>query len=146
MEDLFRSYWWLLFPLGFFVFGAWDRWLAYKRSQARLDLLRAYTSQGKDPPAELLKVIRDTELDDVDDDEYAWGERRRHMRRRYRSPYWALRTALVTGAVAAGFWLAAEYAGPASDYWPFRLVAIILTCVAVGHGIVAVLSYTLRGR
>ena len=50
MEDVFRSYWWLLFPIGFFVFGAWDRWLSYKRSQDRLDLLRAYTNQGKDPP------------------------------------------------------------------------------------------------
>ena len=50
MEDFFSSYWWLLFPIGFFVFGAWDRWLAYKRSQDRLDLLRAYTNQGKDPP------------------------------------------------------------------------------------------------
>jgi len=29
MEDIFRSYWWLLFPIGAFVFGAWDRWLVY---------------------------------------------------------------------------------------------------------------------
>ena len=56
MEDFFRSYWWLLFPLGFFVFGAWDRWLSYKRSQDRLDLLRSYTNQGKDPPPELLRM------------------------------------------------------------------------------------------
>lgn len=144
MEDLFRSYWWLLFPLGFFVFGAWDRWLAYKRSQAQLDLLRAYTTQGKDPPPELIKAVREDDFGD--DDDYGWRERRRYMRRRYRSPYWALRTALVTGAVALGFWLASEYAGPEMDFWPFRLVAIILTCVAAGHAIVALLSYTLRSR
>jgi len=147
MEDLFRSYWWLLFPLAFFVFGAWDRWLAYKRSQAKLDLLRAYTTQGRDPPAELLKAVRD---DDDLDDEYAadgFGRpSRRYYRRRWRNPYWAWRTALVTGAVALGFWLASEYAAPEFDYWPFRLVAIILTCVAAGHLVVALLTTTLRGR
>jgi len=26
MDDLFRSYWWLLFPLGFFVFAFLARW------------------------------------------------------------------------------------------------------------------------
>ena len=31
MDDVFRSYWWLLFPIGFFVFGAFDRWRSLKR-------------------------------------------------------------------------------------------------------------------
>lgn len=149
MEDLFRGYWWLLFPLAFFVFGAWDRWLAYKRSQAKLDLLRAYTTQGRDPPAELVKALRD---DDDLEDAYAadLGARpsRRYYahRRRWRSPYWAFRTALVTGAVALGFWLASEYAAPDDSYWPFRLVAIILTCVSAGHLMVGLLTTTFRGR
>ena len=52
MEDIFRSYWWLLFPIGFFVFGAWDRWLAYRRSRDHLDLIRTYADQGKEPPPE----------------------------------------------------------------------------------------------
>jgi len=39
MADIFRSYWWLLFPIGFFVFGAWDRWLSYQRSRDHLELL-----------------------------------------------------------------------------------------------------------
>ena len=37
MADIFRSYWWLLFPIGFFVFGAWDRWLSYQRSRDHLE-------------------------------------------------------------------------------------------------------------
>ena len=57
MNDFFSSYWWLLFPLGFFVFGAWDRWLSYQRSKDRLELLRSYTSQGKDPPPELIRAL-----------------------------------------------------------------------------------------
>jgi hypothetical protein len=149
MEDLFRSYWWLLFPLAFFAFGAWDRWLYYQRSRDRLELLRTFTAQGKDPPAELLRELRD---DDPDDDVGPpfgpYGRmRRRHYRRMYRySPYWAWRTALITGAVAAGFWVASEYAGIPGTDWPFRLVAIILTFVAAGHLVAAIFSTTFRDR
>lgn len=144
MEDLFRSYWWLLFPIAFFVFGAWDRWLAYKRAQAHLDLLRTYATQGKEPPAELLKVVRADALDDAEED-FGFDDGRRGRRRR-RGAYWALRTALITGAVAAGFWLASEFAAPVTDYWPFRLVAIILTCVAAGYAVVGLIFMTKHRR
>ena len=30
MEDLFRSYWWLLFPAGWFIAEAWQSWLRYR--------------------------------------------------------------------------------------------------------------------
>src|SRR3954447_9050277 len=53
------SYWWLIFPIGAFVFGAWDRWLAYKRSRDHLDLLRSYAEKGKEPPPELVQGMRD---------------------------------------------------------------------------------------
>lgn len=149
MEDFFSSYWWLLFPVGFFVFGAWDRWLAYKRSQDRLDLLRAYTNQGKDPPPELLRVLQGEE-DDEDEALYGRAGRRvaRRMRHRYwrYGPYWAWRTAIITGAVAMGFWLAAEYADMPGIDWPFRLVAIVMTCVAAGHLVFAIFSSAFRSR
>lgn len=149
MEDFFSSYWWLLFPIGFFVFGAWDRWLAYKRSQDRLDLLRSYTNQGKDPPPELIRALRE---EDEDDDEARFGPLGRRASRRMRhrywaySPYWAWRTTVITGAVAAGFWFASEYADIPGIDWPFRLVAIIMTCVAAGHLVFAIFSSTFRSR
>lgn len=146
MEDLFRSYWWLLFPIGFFIFGAWDRWLAYKRSKDQLDLLRAYTNQGKDPPPELLRVVREAALDD-DDDDYGFGSGRRRHRRYWRySPYHAWRTAVITAAVAVGFWIASEYGEIPGLDAPFRLVAIIMTCVAAGHAIAALFASVLRRR
>jgi len=58
-DDIFRSYWWLLFPIGFFVFGAWDRWLVYKRSRDHLELIKTYAAQGKEPPPELVKAAQD---------------------------------------------------------------------------------------
>lgn len=150
MEDFFSSYWWLLFPIGFFVFGAWDRWLSYKRSQDRLDLLRSYTNQGKDPPPELMKALQREE--DEDDEASLYDRPRgRHARRYYRSywrhsPYWAWRTAVITAAVAAGFWFASEYADIPGIDWPFRLVAIIMTCVAAGHLVFAIFASTFRSR
>ena len=101
MDEVFRSYWWLLFPIGFFVFGAFDRWLSYKRSRDHLDLLRAYTSQGKDPPPELLKTVRDAADDEDDYRDMYWADGRRHRRRYYRywryrySPAWQWRTFFI---------------------------------------------------
>lgn len=150
MEDIFRSYWWLLFPLGFFIFGAWDRWLIYKRSRDHLELLKTYTAQGKEPPPELLRTVREAALDDDlgEDDDYRYGRRRyRHYRRmrhwgRY-GAYWQWRSFVVTGAVALGFWLAAEYSDiPGTD--AFQFVAIILTCVAGAQLVIAVLGSSFR--
>jgi hypothetical protein len=151
MEDIFRSYWWLLFPIGFFVFGAWDRWLAYQRSRDRLELIRTFAAQGKDPPPELMKAVREDEAMDDADPRYGYGMHPRHMRRMYRrayrwSPYWQWRTTFITGAVAAGFWFASEYADFPGTEAPFRLVAIIMTFVAAGHLIAAVFSSVFRDR
>ncbi|MBL8772174.1 MAG: hypothetical protein JNK30_12395 [Phenylobacterium sp.] len=152
MENFFYSFWWLIFPIGFFIFGAWDRWLAYKRSQARLDLIRSYASQGRDPPPELLRALHDEEA--LDDEDSAYGPYDRYGRPRHRAlrrywrhrPYWQWRTAIITGAVAAGFWIASEYAELPGLDWPFQLVAIIMTCVAIGHAAAAILSMVFRGR
>ncbi len=157
MEDIFRSYWWLMFPIGFFLFGAWDRWLAYRRSRDHLDLIRTYADQGKEPPPELVRAIREEDPINDPDGRYdgygygGYGMHPRHMRRMARrayrwSPYWQWRTVFITGAVAAGFWFASEYADLPGTEGAFRLVAIIITFVAAGHLIAAVFSSLYRGR
>ena len=57
MEDLFRSYWWLLFPMAWFVTGAWSSFLNYRRQKEALNLLRTYAEKGQEPPEALLKVL-----------------------------------------------------------------------------------------
>lgn len=150
MEHFFFSYWWLLFPLGFFIFGAWDRWLAYQRSKDRLELLRTYTNQGKDPPPELIKALHEEEFDEPSAydpyDRYGRRAGRRYRRYLRYGPYWAWRGAIVTGAVAAGFWFASEYADIPGIDWPFRLVAIIMTFVAAGNLISAIFASTFPPR
>ena len=158
MEYVFRSYWWLLFPIGAFVSGAWDRWLSYKRSRDHLDLLRHYAAQGKDPPPELVRGVRDEGPDippPPNGDPWGYGggywNHPRHMRRAYRryyrwGPYWQWRSVFVTGAVAAGFWWASEWADLPGAEAPFRIVAIILTVVTAGNLVFAILASTFRGR
>jgi hypothetical protein len=150
MEELFRDYWWLVFPLGAFAFGAWDRWLAHKRSRDQLDLLRSYIDKGKDPPPELLRGLR--EEAEADDDVLGLsmgGSRRarRAYRRDYRwGPYWQWRGVIITGAVAAGFWWASEYSGIHDAEPAFRIVAVIMTFVAGANLLSAILTSSFRGR
>jgi uncharacterized membrane protein len=151
MVSIFYSYWWLVFPIGFFVLGLIDRWMSYQRSRDRLELLKTYTAQGKDPPPELIKALQDDEADEATDAYAPYDRYGRYPRRYYRrywrhGPYWAWRGAIVTGAVAAGFWFASEYADIPGIDWPFRLVAIIMTCVAAGNLIAAIFTTTFRGR
>jgi hypothetical protein len=72
---------------------------------------------------------------------------RRAYRRYYRwGPYWQWRSVFVTGALAAGFWWASEWADWPGVEGPFRLVAIILTVVTAGNLLFAILASTFRGR
>jgi hypothetical protein len=66
--DLFSSYWWLLFPLGFFIVAGWSSYMRYKRTQAKVDLLKTYAAAGKEPPAQLLASLdaSDTSGGDAD--------------------------------------------------------------------------------
>lgn len=57
MEDLFRSYWWLLFPLAWFVSSGFSSLLNYRRQRDTLRLIQTYAEKGQEPPAGLLKVL-----------------------------------------------------------------------------------------
>lgn len=53
----FSAYWWLLFPLGFFLIAGWNSLMQLKQNQARFELLKAYAKSGQEPPAALLADI-----------------------------------------------------------------------------------------
>lgn len=147
MDDFWYRYWWLIFPVGAFIFGAWDRWLSYQRSRDALELMKTYTAQGKEPPPELARQLQADAFDD--DDDYSYRGRRAYRRyRRYyrRGPYWEWRGAIVTGAVAGAFWLASAYSYIPGTEGVFRFVAIILTCVAGANLAFALLSSSFRDK
>ncbi len=56
-SNLFDNYWWLLFPFFFFVAAGWSSYMRYKRTQAKIELLKAYAAAGTEPPAELLASL-----------------------------------------------------------------------------------------
>lgn len=124
MEDLFRSYWWLLFPLGFFIASAFDQWMKYRRHRDTLDLIKSYADQGRDPPAELMSRLNARDVADYDTDE---DDDDRAVRRRYRSRYRRERgwyQVVLFGVMAAGFGYAA-----ATDIYGAGEAFVIVTFV-----------------
>ncbi|WP_339915463.1 hypothetical protein [uncultured Brevundimonas sp.] len=104
MEDLFRSYWWLLFPLAWFVAAGFSSMLNYQRHKDALNLIKTYADKGQEPPAALLKMLDSN----VDDDGVDWEDgtgRRIRYRRRPRN-YWSMFGLFATLAIA---FIAADY-------------------------------------
>jgi amino acid permease len=135
MEDMFRQFWWLIFPLSWFVFGAYQSWLSYRANRDTLDLIKAYAQSGREPPPELMAKLSKRwndgdDLGEVDDDDDRF--RRRHRRRHWRQHTWS-RVALF-GCLCAGFTFAAVTnlyeAGPA-----FVIVSFVMAALAVAAAV-----------
>ncbi|MFT4075366.1 MAG: hypothetical protein QM647_07510 [Asticcacaulis sp.] len=58
LVTLFDHYWWMIFPLGFCVLSLVRSLLRDEENRRTLSLIRSYTDQGKEPPAELLALLR----------------------------------------------------------------------------------------
>lgn len=116
-EDIFRQFWWLIFPLSWFVFGAWQSWLSYRANRETLDLIKTYAASGREPPAELMARLNKRWHGDDDDRD----ERPRYRRRRERSWY----QVVLFGIMGGGFAFAA-----ATDIYgageAFTIVAFVM--------------------
>lgn len=51
-------FWWVIFPLAGLALGAFAIWLRHKREIAKLELLRTYAAQGKEPPADIARILQ----------------------------------------------------------------------------------------
>ena len=140
MQDFWWSYWWLIFPIGAFAFGAWERWLSYQRSRDTLELLKTYAAQGKEPPPEISRRLNE----DLEDDEFAGERMGRRYRRYYRhyrwSPYRDWRSAIILGSIAGAMWFAAWQGYIPGAVAPLKLIATILTFIAGARLLSAVLG------
>ena len=56
MEELFRDFWWLLFPISWMIYAGWTGFLADRRRADALKLVRAYKEKGQEPPAGLARL------------------------------------------------------------------------------------------
>lgn len=127
MTELFHSYWWLLFPLGWFVYAGWASWLNYRRQRETLDIVRRYADSGREIPPELMKVLEKP----IDSEAEFWGAASQDSGRP--PNYWSLFG--LFGVLAAGFGIVAYVPEPfgLNDgvVFPFTVVALVMGAVAV---------------
>lgn len=126
MEDLFRDYWWLLFPFMGFAFGGYGMWLNYRRSRDALELIKTYAAQGKEPPPGLIQAVSG------DFPEDGWENRRAARRDRRFGPYGEVRRLITFSALAGGFGFAAWWAQDGNVQLAFGVVAFVMGAMAVG--------------
>lgn len=55
-EELFRDFWWLIFPVFGMAMAFTGMFQSDRRANDVLNLIRSYTDQGKEPPPELVKL------------------------------------------------------------------------------------------
>ena len=115
-EETFRQFWWLIFPISWFIFGAYQSWLSYRANRETLDLIKTYAASGREPPPELLGKLNKRWHGEDDHD-----DRPRYRRRRERSWY----QVVLFGMLGAGFAFAA-----ATDIYgagqAFTIVAFVM--------------------
>lgn len=124
MEDLFRDYWWLMFPLFGFAFGGWSRFLAYRSQRDHIELLKTYAASGREPPAEVLKAASTT------DERDEWGYRH-HRRCRDHGPLGEWRRTIFMATISGAFYFAGAYMADGSLREPFTIVAVITGALAL---------------
>lgn len=127
-EDLFRSYWWLMFPLFWFIAGAWHSLLNLRRHRDNLDLIKTYVASGKEIPPSLLDSLNKPSLDD----DWDVDDRPRRRRRYYGGRgFGGWPNVVLFGSLALGFGYAAQTdlyeAGPAFIIVTFVMGALALS-------------------
>ncbi len=96
--NLFYSFWWLIFPVGWMILRAFNMFGHYNHRNEVLKLLKTYADQGKEPPATLLETLKHDDTRDMDDRDH-WRDRRW----RYRGYRGRFGSFVVFAALAAGF-------------------------------------------
>ena len=137
MEDLFRDYWWLIFPVLVMGMGGWDRYLAYRKHRDSIELLKAYAAQGKEPPPEVLRATS-APLEDRDE----WSGRRC----RPRGPFSDWRRVVIFSVLAGSFWFVHWRFDDAGAGDAFEIVAIVMTALAVAFAAFALLGSLWKDR
>ena len=130
MEDLFRSYWWLLFPLAWFVFGGFSSFLNYRRQKDTLNLIKTYADKGQEPPEALLRILDRP----IDADAESW-----QMRRGGRTDDGNWFSVVLFGLMAIGF----AYAAWADIYGAgeaFVIVAFVLGALSAASLVSALMA------
>ncbi len=131
MEDLFRSYWWLLFPMAWFVFGGFHAMVNYHRQKNVLNIIKTYADRGEQPPEALLKMV-DQPIEDRH--EYMTGKRTEA------GPMFSL---VLFSMLALGFGYA-SYADVYGAGEAFLIVAFVMGALAGAFAVQALIGLRRR--
>lgn len=116
----------LAIPFVAMAIAALAIWLRHRRQIATLDLLRTYAAQGKDPPAEIVNIVRNGGG--------AYG--------RYRD--W--RAAILMGSLTAAFAGLAYFSSAPRPQHGFVISAVILGALTLGYFLSALIRPRHDGR
>ena len=130
--DFWADHWWLIFPIGWFIFGGLGMLLNYRRSRDAMDIMKSYAEQGREPPAEILRAASG----EGEADEWRGRRWRRDCRGGLLGEW---RRVFIFGALATGFWFASWRSGGGPEEG-FMIVAVIMGALAVGSLFFAILA------
>ena len=145
MEDLFREFFWLIFPIFGMGIAVFAIWMAHSSKRKTLDLLRIYAQQGKEPPQALLDALHW----DPDRFEHRYSRDRDGFHAEFgpfsRNPVVLWSRFVLLSMLAIGFAIAGWYFKELS--FPFFITAFVLAAVAAATLVKALLTpIVYRGR
>lgn len=115
MEDLFRSFWWIIFPIFGLAMGGWHSFAQFRNQQKKLDIIKTYAMRGEQPPEALLASLNDSEAT-----EYGNGKP---------TNYWSL--VGLFGVMTAGFGYMAYFNAIDGGSFAFGIVALVMGAVTL---------------
>lgn len=138
MEDLFREFFWLIFPIFGMGIGVFAIYMAHRSKRRALDILRIYAEQGKEPPQAVIDALT------LDSDQLF----SRNLRDSggFRSEYgpFSRNPAVLWSRFVLLAFLAAGFAGMGFWYeglsFPFYITAFVLAAVAASTLVRALLN------
>lgn len=117
---IFGGYWWLLFPLGWAIGQLIKNFLRHARAREALQVMKSYADQGKEPPAELIAVLRQPEQSDA-------------QQRRGDFAIWGWIPVCLFAGLTAGFVLMAIYPPNGAPPVAMLFVALIMAGLCIGN-------------
>lgn len=126
-EEFFRDFWWLMFPVFGMVIALIGMFQAESRGRQVMTLIKSYVDQGKEPPAELLKMAQERS-----DYEMDMG-----LPRQRNSGLWSFFVFLaLTAGLGVGYWLIR------AEDWSFALLigAVTMGVLTIGALVIALVQ------
>jgi len=111
--DIFRQFFWLIFPIMGMGMGAFSIWNEFSRQKKALEVLKVYAEKGQEPPESVLQILGSASV--------------RSPRRRGAS----LSAATFFGVLAAGFAALAVWTYATDGPYPF-IMGWTIAAIALG--------------